>query len=142
MAQNPVFTNLVFDEMDRPVQTAIVGDEPFYVVDDQGFQRHIPARDVDLQVLRQMAEMIQGNEELLANLAAAQMGQEDIFSRAIIENQIRNVDAQFEQLLETGLPDEVRAYLGMMGFKIRINIHGEILGIDQPGLASPEEEEE
>lgn len=140
MAQNPVFANLVYDEMDRPAQVAFVGGEPCYVVDDQGFQRHIPSREVDLQVLRQMAEMIQGNEEMLANLAATQLGQQDIFSRAIIENQIRNVDAQFEQLLETGLPDEVRAYLGMMGFKVRIDIHGEVLGIDQPGLASPEEE--
>ena len=141
MTQNAVFANLVFDEADRPAPVTFVGGEPCYVVDDQGFQRHIPARDVDLQVLRQMAEMIQGNEELLATLAAKQLGQQDIFSRAIIENQIRNVDNQFEQLLQTGLPEEVRAYLGMMGFKIHIDIHGEVLNIDQPGTAAPEEEE-
>jgi hypothetical protein len=141
MTQNAVFANLIFDEADHPVPVAFVGGEPCYVVDDQGFQRHIPSRDVDLQVLRQMAEMIQGNEELLATLAAAQLGQEDIFSRAIIENQIRNVDVQFEQLLQSGIPEEVRAYLGMMGFKIHINIHGEVLSIDQPGTATPEEEE-
>lgn len=140
MNQNPVFADLVYDELDRPVQVAFVGGEPCYVVDDQGFQRHIPAREVDLQVLQQMAEMIQGNEDLLANLAANQLGQQDIFSRAIIENQIRNMDTQFEQLLQTGLPDEVRAYLGMMGFKIRINMHGEVLGVDQPGIAAPDEE--
>jgi len=141
MTQQPVFTNLVFDELDRPVQVAFVGDEPCYVIDDHGFHRHIPSREVDLQVLSQMGDMVQGNEEMLASLAAKQLGQEDIFSRAIIEKQLKNLDSQFEQLLQVGLPDEVRAYLGMMGFKIRINIHGEVLSIDQPGLIDPESEE-
>lgn len=136
-----VFTNLVFDENDKPVPVAFVGDEPCYVIDDMGFHRHIPSRDVDLQVLSQMGEMVQGNEEMLASLAAKQMGQEDIFSRAMIEKQLKNIDSQFEQLLQVGLPEEVRAYLGMMGFKIRINMHGEVLSIEQPGLINPEEEE-
>ncbi len=136
----PVFADLVFDESDRPVGIAYVGDEPCYVIEDQGFRRHIPARDVDLQVLSQMGEMVQGNEEMLANLAAKQLGQEDIFSRAMLEKQLHNIDAQFEQLLQTGIPAEVRAYLGMMGFKIRINMHGEVLEIAQPGMIAPDEE--
>jgi len=43
-------------------------------------------------------------------------------------------------LLETGIPEEVRAYLGMMGFRIRINHHGEILDVEQPGIAAPDDE--
>jgi hypothetical protein len=30
--------------------------------------------------------------------------------------------------------------MGMMGFKIRINLHGEVLEIVQPGTIAPEDE--
>jgi hypothetical protein len=36
----------------------------------------------------------------------------------------------------------MRAYLGMMGFRIIINIHGEVLRVEQPGIASDEGDEE
>jgi hypothetical protein len=35
----------------------------------------------------------------------------------------------------------MRAYLGMIGFKVIINIHGEVLKVDQPGTASGNEGE-
>jgi len=34
----------------------------------------------------------------------------------------------------------MRTYLGMMGFKVVINMHGEVLSVDQPGTASGDEE--
>jgi hypothetical protein len=58
----------------------------------------------------------------------------------MIENQIKNLDQQFENLLNTGIPEEGRAYMGMMGFKITINVHGDILNIEQPGMIAPDEE--
>ena len=92
MPKQPLFAGLVFDEADNPVDTAYVGDEPCYVVDDAGFRRHIPSEQVDLQVLRSMQEMIQGNEDLLSEQAAKMLGQDDIFSRAMIETQLKNMD--------------------------------------------------
>jgi hypothetical protein len=141
MPLKPVFPGLIFDEFDHPVGTSYVGDEPCYVVNDGGFLRHIPSKEVDLQVLNQMAEMIQGNETMMADMAAKQLGQEDIFSRAILEDQLKHIDDSFQQLLEVGLPDEVRTYLGMMGFKIRINMHGEVLEVEQPGMIEDSGEE-
>lgn len=138
--QKPVFSGLIVDEYDRPVDTTYVGEEPCYVVDDNGFRRHIPSREVDLQVLRQMGDMIEGNEDFLADMAAKQLGQDDIFSRAIIENQLKNIDSYFENLLQVGMPDEARAYMGMMGFRIRINVHGDILEVHQPGIVDSEDE--
>jgi len=46
---------------------------------------------------------------------------------------LKNIDKQMDTLLETGLPEEGRAYMGMMGFKIVIDIHGEIIRLEQPG---------
>ncbi len=140
MSKQPIFAGLVFDENDHPVETAYVGDEPCYVVDDDGFRRHIPAELVDLQVLKAMQEMIQGNEDLLSEQAAKMLGQDDIFSRAMIETQLKQMDQHFNQLMETGIPEETRAYIGMTGFRIRIDVHGEVIDIEQPGMIAPEDE--
>ncbi|HUI88672.1 MAG TPA: hypothetical protein VLX61_08075 [Anaerolineales bacterium] len=142
MTKQALFAGLVVDEADRAVETAVVGDEPFYVVDDGGFRRHIPAGDVDRQVLSHMQEMMKGSEGLISDRAAKMLGQEDIFTKAAIENQLKNMDQQFEALMQQGIPEEGRAYLGMLGFKIVINMHGDVVKIEQPSAASEEGGEE
>ncbi len=140
--RQPLFAGLVIDENDQPVEVAYVGDEPCYVVNDRGFRRHIPSEQVDRQVLDIMRQQIEGHEDLLSEQTAKMLGQEDPFSRAMIYTQLRNLDKQFEQLLQTGIPEEGRAYLGMMGFRIVINLHGEVLRVEQPGIASDEGDDE
>ena len=132
MPRQPLFAGLVVDERDRAAETAIVGEEPFYVVDDAGFRRHIPAVQVYRQVLQQMQEMMKGSEGLISEQTAKMLGQEDIFSKALIEKQLKNMDQQFDALMQQGIPEAGRAYLGMLGFKIVINLHGEVLRIEQP----------
>jgi hypothetical protein len=141
MPKQALFAGLVVDENDRVVDVAYIGEEPCYVVDDQGFRRHIPSEAVDRQVMQLMRAGIEGHEDELSDQAAKMLGQEDIFSRAMIASQIKNIDKQFDALLETGIPEEGRAYMGMMGFQIKINVHGEIVDIIQPGSISPEDEE-
>ncbi len=131
-----LFAGLVFDESNRPAETAYVGEEPCYVVDDAGFRRHIPSEQVDRQVLAQMAELIKGSEDLVSEQTAKMIGQEDPFSVAAIANQLKNMDKQFDAMLQVGLPEEARAYLGMLGFKIVINVHGDLVRVEQPGVAS------
>lgn len=136
MPRKPLFKGLVFDRQDRPAETAYVGDEPCYVVDDDGFRRHIPSEKVDLQVLHRMRESIQGHEEIISEEALKMLGQDDIFTRAMFIEQLKNIDQQFEQLLESGIPEEGRAYMGLTGFKIIINMHGDVLEVRQPGVPS------
>lgn len=138
MPRQPLFAGLVVDENGRPAETASIGAEPCYVVDDSGFRRHIPAEQIDHAVLEQMAEMMKGSEGMLSEQAAKMLGQDDPFSRAIIEQQLKNMDKQFDALMQAGLPEDVRAYLGMMGFKIVINYHGEVVRVEQPGGAGDE----
>jgi hypothetical protein len=140
MAQKPLFEGLVFDEFDKPVEVKYIGDEPFYVVDDAGFLRHIPSEEVDRQVLESMRQMIDGHEDLLSEQTAKMLGQEDIFTRAMIETQLKNIDQQFDNLFSSGIPEEGRAYMGMMGFRITIDVHGEVIKIDQPGMIAPDDE--
>ena len=136
MPNQPLFAGLVLDEFGKPAGTAFIGDEPCYVVDDTGFKRHIPAEQVDKQVLQQIAALMKGSEDLISKETAKMLGQEDVFTKAAIEQQLKNIDKQFDQLMKVGIPEDMRAYLGMMGFKVVINIHGEVISVDQPGTAS------
>jgi hypothetical protein len=135
MSRQPLFAGLVVDEQDQPVGVAYVGGEPFYVVDDAGFKRHIPSEQVDRQILNGMREMITGHEDAITEQTAKMLGQEDIFSKALIENQLKQIDKQFDALLEAGIPEEGRAYMGMVGFRVRINLHGEVIEVIQPGTS-------
>ena len=136
----PLFTGLVVDENNKPVSAGFIGNEPAYVVDDDGFKRHIPSEQVDRAVLNQMAEMMKGSEDILSEQTAKMLGQEDPFSKAIIEQQLRNIDKQFDALMQTGIPEDMRAYLGMMGFKVVINYHGDVVSVEQPGVATDDDD--
>lgn len=140
MSQKALFEGLVKDEDDRPVEIGYVGVEACYVVNDAGFRRHIPAEEVDRQVLALIKDQIEGNEDLLGAETAKMLGQEDLFTAAVIKNQLKNIDQQFDALLQSGLPEDARAYMGMMGFKVVINLHGDVIRLDQPTRAVDDDE--
>jgi hypothetical protein len=135
MTHQALFAGLIVDEDGQPAGSAYVGGEPCYVVNDHGFLRHIPSEQVDRKVLELMRQQISGNEDMLSEQAAKMLGTDDIFSKALLENQLKNIDKQFEAILEAGIPEESRAFMGMSGFKIVINIHGEVVRLDQPAAA-------
>ena len=141
MPRQPLFAGLVADESGRTAETAFVGDEPCYVVDDDGFRRHIPSEQVDRQVFKTITDLMKGSEDLISEQTAKMIGQEDVFTKAAIEQQLKNIDKQFDQLMNTGIPEDMRAYLGMMGFRVVINVHGEVIKVEQPGSAGGEGEE-
>lgn len=142
MAKQALFAGLIVDENDNQVATTFVGADPCYVIDDNGFMRHILSETVDRQVLDQMLKMVEGNEEMITEQAAKMMGQDDLFTHAIILSQLKQMDKQFDQLLQTGIPEDARAYLGLMGFKVVIDLHGEVLEVKQPGALGDGEGEE
>jgi hypothetical protein len=132
MARQALFADLVSDEFGRPVDVAMVGGEAFYVVDDEGFRRHIESEGVDHQVLEHLRQLIQGNEEFISESTMKMLGQEDIFTKAVIENSLKKMEEQFGLLIEAGLPEEARAWLGMVGFRVIIDMHGQVLRVEQP----------
>jgi hypothetical protein len=140
MSQRALFEGLVVDTDGQAVETGEVGGEAQYVVVDGGFKFHVPAEGVDRQVLGQLREQILANKEAVTEGTMKMLGQEDLFTKAMIDSSLKNMDEHFSRLIEQGLPAEARAYLGMLGFKIVLNYHGEVVGLDQPGLAGPEEE--
>jgi len=128
----------VIDEFGNPAETTYVGDEPCYVLDDAGFRRHVSSEQIDRQVLQQLADLMKGSEDLISEQTAKMLGQDDVFSVAAIAQQLKNMDKQFDALLQQGLPEDARAYLGMMGFKVVVNYQGEVLRVEQPGAIDDE----
>ncbi len=141
MSRRALFEGLVVDTEDQPVGTAAVGDEAQYVVMEGGFKFHVQAEQVDRQVLALLREQIVANKEAVTEGAMRMLGQEDLFTKAMIDSSLNNMDDHFTRLIDQGLPESARAYLGMLGFRIVLNYHGEVVRFDQPGTeAGPEEE--
>jgi hypothetical protein len=138
MTKQPLFAGLVVDETGKPAETTYVGDEPVYILDDAGFRRHVSSEQIDRQVLHHLQELMKGSEELISEQTAKMLGQDDVFSVAAIAAQLKNMDKQFDLLLQQGIPEEARAYLGMMGFKVVVNYQGEVLQVEQPGAIDDE----
>lgn len=139
MAKSAIFEGLVVDEADNLVEISSIGEEACYVVNDAGFRRHISSEIIDRQVLNSIRELIEGHEGILSEQAAKMLGQDDIFSIAMIEKQLKQLDDQFDMVLDRGIPEDARTYMGMTGFRIRINVHGDVIEVIQPGMVDPDE---
>jgi hypothetical protein len=135
MADQALFEGLIYDELGRPVTVAYVGTDAHYVVDDDGFHRHVLAETVDRQVLEMFVEQLQANKELAVAQALQMLGQDDLFTKAALDHSIENVSP--EQIIQQGIPPQARDMMGMMGFRVVIDVHGELVSVEQPG--APEE---
>lgn len=136
MTRQALFAGLVYDQDGNLAGTTHIGDEPFYIVDDNGFQRHIEADTVDRQVLRIFIEQLQNNKDLAVEQALRMIGSDDLFTKAALDSTLSNLD--MDQIIEQGIPEQARNMMGMMGFRIIINHHGELVDFHQPTL--PDEE--
>lgn len=136
MARQALFAGLVYDEYDNVLSVTTVGEDAFYVVDDDGFLRHIESENVDRQVLEFFLEQLEDNKDLAIGQAMSMMGKDDIFTKAALDAQMRNINA--DEIIEQGMPEQARNAMGMVGFRIIVNVHGDVIRIDQPAV--PDEE--
>ncbi len=135
-----LFQGLVFNEEGQPAEVESVGGEAFYVVLDADFRRFVEAKAIDRQVLTWLHEQIMANEELVTQGTMSFLGKDDLFTKAMIDASIQGFEEQMERLLQVGLPEEVRAWLGMLGFRVTVNVHGEVVEIDAPSVVDDGED--
>lgn len=134
MAQTAMFAGLVVDENGHAAQVKMVGQNACYVVDDDGFLRHIDAEKVDRQVMRFMRGQVEDNREMAVDAMLDMMGKDDIFTKAALENSINNL----EDVVGQPIPEQARQWLGMLGFHIQIDFEGNVTNINLP--SAPEED--
>ena len=131
-----LFSGLVYSEDGQQLETTFIGTEPHYVIMDGDFKRHIPAEDVDRQVVKWIQQQAEANKDLVSDQIMGMIGQDDLFTKAMIDSSIGNM----EQMMAQGLPDDARIMLGMMGFKIIVNVHGEVVNMDMPGAGMSDDD--
>ena len=125
----------MFDENGRQVEVVYLAGEPHYVIDDAGFRRHVEAAHVDRQVLSEMQSQIDQNKEAVEESMLRLLGQDDLFTKAAIDSSLSRVD----RLMQHGIPLEARQWLGMMGFRIVVNVHGDVVKIEGGGIVAEDE---
>jgi hypothetical protein len=140
MSKIALFAGLVFDENNRAAEASSVGGEATYIVDDDGFKRHVPAEEIDRVVLTELRNQTLANRDAVAQGAMQMMGADDIFTKAMIDSSLNNMESHFAKLMDTGLPEQARQWLGMLGFKIIVNYRGEVVRMESPSVASDEGE--
>ncbi len=128
MANNAMFAGLVVDEDGNAAEVAWVGENACYVVMDDDFRRHIDAEQVDKQVLRFMRGQVEEHRDLAVTQMLDMLGKDDIFTKAAVESSINNIDQQVGQ----PIPEEARQWMGMLGFRVMIDFHGNVVDIQLP----------
>ena len=123
-----MFEGLVFDERRKVAQVKHVGERACYVVDEDGFLRHIDAAQVDQQVLDFLKGQVDQHRDLAVSGVLDLMGKDDIFTKAAVESSIDNID----QAVGQAIPEQSRQWLGMMGFRVIIDDQGQIVDIEMP----------
>ena len=140
MSKQPLFDGLIVNENDEPARVAFIGDEPHYVINDDGFKHHIAAEAIDRSVMRTLRAQITQHQDLVSDNTLKMLGQDDLFTKAMVDSSLKNIDKHIDQLMQQGLPSGARQWLGMLGFQIMVNHHGEVIKLVQPGIVDPDEE--
>ena len=123
-----VFAGLISNEDGDPVDVTYLGDEAFYVIPDGDFKRHVEAAKVDDAVLTQLREQMDGMQDVIVDGVLKFLGKEDLFTKASIDTALKNFDRAFRQ----ADPEQWKPWLGMMGFRVILNVHGEVVRIESP----------
>jgi hypothetical protein len=126
--QKAIFAGLISNEQGEPVDVKYLGDEPFYVIPDGDFRRHIEAAKVDDAVIALLHGQIDGMEDLIVDGVLQFLGKEDLFTKAQIDMALKN----FEEGFRAADPEQWKPWLGMMGFKIIIDVHGQVIEVISP----------
>jgi hypothetical protein len=129
MSRVALFEGLIATETGEPVEVTFIGQIPHYVVPDGDFMRHIESEQIDRQVLQILHDQLEAHRDLAVDAALKMIGKDDLFTKAMIEASINQMD----RLLEQGIPEEMRAWLGMTGFRVIVDYRGRVISVDQPG---------
>ncbi len=136
--RSALFAGLVYSQEGDLVETTFIGPEPHYIIMDGNFKRHVPAEEIDRQVLEWIQQQASANKDMVSEQIMQFLGKDDLFTKAMIDSSIDRMD---QQVMEQGLPDDARMMLGMMGFKIVVNVHGELVDLEIPSQELPGDEE-
>jgi hypothetical protein len=126
--RQPVFSGLIQNESGQDVEVTYLGEDAFYVIPDGDFLRHVEASQVDDEVLRLLREQMEGMQDQVVDGVLQFLGKEDLFTKTSIDMALKH----FDQAFRTADPNQWKPWLGMMGFRVIVNVHGQVVHIESP----------
>ncbi|NLG51863.1 MAG: hypothetical protein GX552_17295 [Chloroflexi bacterium] len=129
-----LFEGLVYNEAGEPAQVVVIGGEAHYAIPDDGFLRHVQAQQIDDAVIAHIKERITSMQDELVHAMLQMLGKDDIFTKAALAASVRNIDQQIRQ----SDPDQWAPWLKLYGFRVIVDVHGEIVDILYPTGAAEE----
>jgi len=132
-----LFAGLVYNEKGEPADLRYVGGVAHYAIPDDGFLRHVKAAAVDSAVLAMIQEQITSMQDDVVRGMLAMIGKNDIFTKAAIDASIRNLESNVRR----SDPNQWLPWLRLLGFRIVVNVHGEVVQLmypEQPGYGDDE----
>ena len=83
---------------------------------------------VDIQVLRFMRSQVDEHRDIAVEQMLNMLGKDDIFTKVAVESSINNI----EQNVGQPIPEDARQWMGMLGFRVVIDFHGNVVDIQMP----------
>ncbi|MCD6303279.1 MAG: hypothetical protein J7M15_07155 [Anaerolineae bacterium] len=131
-----LFQGLVYNEQGVPAEVRFVGGEPHYVVMDDGFERYVQAKCVDDAVLAELQRQADDQQEELVDAMLRVMGRDDVLTKAALGASLSNLAMS----LRESAPAQWLPWLQMLGFRIIIDVHGQLVALTyDSGLEPPED---
>ena len=130
-----LFQGMIYNEAGEPVDVAFVGGVAHYAIPDLGFRRHVEAYKIDDIVLAEIKDQITAVQNQVVEQMLKMMGKDDLFTKAALDASIRNL----EQGVRQGGAGEWQEMLQMMGFRVIVDVHGEVVEMRYPQGSGSEE---
>ena len=135
MLRQALFPGLVYNELGEPAELVWIGGVAHYAIPDAGFLRHVEAHKVDSAVIADLKGQITSMQDEVVRGMLQMLGKDDIFTKAAIDASIRNL----EQNIRQSSIDQWVPWLRLFGFRIVVDVHGDIVEIIYP--SQPDQDE-
>ncbi|MHB0857317.1 MAG: hypothetical protein ACYC5M_07075 [Anaerolineae bacterium] len=123
-----LFPGLIYNELGEPAEVAYIGGVAHYAIPDMGFLRHVEAYQVDNAVIAALKTQITSMQDEVVRGMLQVLGKDDLFTKAAIDASIRNLDKNIRQ----SSTNQWVPWLKLFGFRVVVNVHGEIVNILYP----------
>ena len=130
-----LFPGLVYNEVGERAEVVFIGGVAHYAIPDAGFLRHVEAYKVDRVVIAHLKEQITSMQDQVVRGMLQMLGKDDIFTKAAIDASIRNL----EQNIRQSDPSRWVPWLRLFGFRVVVNVHGEVVEIMYPSQPGPDQ---
>ena len=124
----------------EPAEVAYIGGVAHYAIADAGFKRHVEALKIDNEVIASIKAQTLPNQGEMVRTMMKMLGKDDIFTKAALDASIRNMETNIRQ----SDPGQWQPWLQMLGFRVVVDVHGNIVEMiypTQPGEGEEGEDE-